>query len=164
MDLWWGLRGYTLDTFITPLLPTDRPKPCMGMGRNASHVLPLADWGPVLVHTSFSMPPESLLKRNISFYLSNPWTEFSCHSYCNCSEAHNKMWGFFLTLTYIYLKWNKNPWEINMAGTKTLTLIKRKKQTEGNYISGCWKGLKNEFKDDKVQMPWQQATSHFFFS
>lgn len=51
MHLRWGSRGYTADTFITPLLPTHRPMPCMGRGRNAGHVLS-ADWGPLLVHTS----------------------------------------------------------------------------------------------------------------
>lgn len=48
-------RESTLDTFVTPLLPTYRLMPCMGMGRNAGHVLPLADWGPLLVHTSPSL-------------------------------------------------------------------------------------------------------------
>lgn len=53
MDLWWSLRAYTLDAFIRLLLlPKDRPMPCMGVGKNASHVLWLDAGGPLLIHTS----------------------------------------------------------------------------------------------------------------
>lgn len=126
--IWMGDEAWagSLGTFVSPLWLTYTLMPCMGMGRNAGHVLPVADWGPLLVRKSpslcliLTLPADAVsveeyfalaisLLNSIIMLLISRWkcllSNFHMHSIAAGTVIQRKIW--VLHFFCIYFKRNK---------------------------------------------------------